>query len=122
MNYQITDHEKFMMEKMGDYLAHYVETSSPVTLDFQPKTIYFEIDDTENYGILKVARNVAEDNSLRLRLQLGALRKGTDRLYSSFLPATDAQEMIRQLRDPVAHTRWMGLIRQLSDSVDDYWD
>ena len=122
MNYPITDHEKFMMEKMGDYLAHYVETSSPVTLDFQPKTIYFEIDDTENYGILKVARNVAEDNSLRLRLQLGALRKGTDRLYSSFLPATDAQEMIRQLRDPVAHTRWMGLIRQLSDSVDDYWD
>ena len=122
MNYPITDHEKFMMEKMGDYLAHYVETSSPVTLDFQPKTIYFEIDDTENYGILTVARNVAEDNSLQLRLQLGALRKGTDRLYSSFLPATDAQEMIRQLRDPVAHTRWMGLIRQLSDSVDDYWD
>ena len=122
MNYPITDHEKFMMEKMGDYLAHYVETSSPVTLDFQPKTIYFEIDDTENYGILTVARNVAEDNSLQLRLQLGALRKGTDRLYSNLLPATDAQEMIRQLRDPVAHTRWMGLIRQLSDSVDDYWD
>lgn len=122
MNYPITDHEKFMMEKMGDYLAHYVETSSPVTLDFQPKTIYFEIDDTENYGILTVARNVAEDNSLQLRLQLGALRKGTDRIYSNLLPATDAQEMIRQLRDPVAHTRWMGLIRQLSDSVDDYWD
>ena len=122
MNYQITDHEKFMMEKMGDYLAHYVETSSPVTLDFQPKTIYFEIDDTENYGILKVARNVAEDNSLRLRLQLGALRKGTDRLYSSFLPATDAQEMIRQLRDPATHGRWMEQIRQFSDSVDDYWD
>ena len=75
MNYQITDHEKFMMEKMGDYLAHYVEASSPVTLDFQPKTLYFESDDTENYGILKVARNVAEDNSRRLRLQLGALRK-----------------------------------------------
>ena len=122
MNYPITDHEKFMMEKMGDYLAHYVETSSPVTLDFQPKTIYFEIDDTENYGILKVARNVAEDNSLRLRLQLRALRKGTDRLYSNFLPATDAQEMIRQLRDPAAHARWMEHIRQLSDSVDDYWD
>ena len=122
MNYPITDHEKFMMEKMGDYLARYVETSIPVTLDFQPKTIYFEIDDTENYGILTVARNVAEDNSLQLRLQLGALRKGTDRIYSNLLPATDAQEMIRQLRDPVAHTRWMGLIRQLSDSVDDYWD
>ena len=105
MNYPITDHEKFMMEKMGDYLAHYVETSSPVTLDFQPKTLYFEIDDTENYGILTVARNVAEDNSLQLRLQLGALRKGTDRIYSNLLPATDAQEMIRQLRDPVAHTR-----------------
>ena len=61
MNYQITDHEKFMMEKMGDYLARYVETSSPVTLDFQPKTLYFEIDDTENFGKLTVARNVAED-------------------------------------------------------------
>lgn len=122
MNYQITDHEKFMMEKMGDYLARYVETSIPVTLDFQPKTIYFEIDGTENFGILTVARNVAEDNSLRLRLQLGALRKGTDRLYSNFLSATDAQEMIRQLRDPAAHARWMEQIRQLSDSVDDYWD
>ena len=122
MNYQITDHEKFMMEKMGDYLARYVETSSPVTLDFQPKTLYFEIDDTENFGKLTVARNVAEDNSLQLRLQLGALRKGTDRLYSSFLPATDAKEMIRQLRDPATHGRWMEQIRQFSDSVDDYWD
>lgn len=56
MNYPITDHEKFMMGKMGNYPARYVETSSPVTLDFQPKTLYFEIDDTENYGILKVAR------------------------------------------------------------------
>ena len=34
MNYPITDHEKFMMEKMGDYLARYVETSSPVTPGF----------------------------------------------------------------------------------------
>ena len=99
-----------------------METYIPVTLDFQPKTIYFEIDGTENFGILTVARNVAEDNSLRLRLQLGALRKGTDRLYSSFLPATDAQEMIRQLRDPATHGRWMEQIRQFSDSVDDYWD
>ena len=122
MNYQITDHEKFMMEKMGDYLARYVETSSPVTLDFQPKTNYFEIDGTENFGMLTVARNAAQNDSLQLRLQLGALRKGTDRLYSNFLPATDAQEMIRQLRDPAAHARWMEHIRQLSDSVDDYWD
>ena len=28
MNYQITDHEQFMMEKMGDYLARYAEAGS----------------------------------------------------------------------------------------------
>ena len=86
MNYQITDHEKFMMEKMGDYLARYVETSSPVTLDFQPKTLYFEIDDTENFGKLTDARNVAEDNSLQLRLQLGRCARAQIGSIPAFCP------------------------------------
>ena len=29
MNYQITDHEKFMMEKMGDYLVRYPDQTAP---------------------------------------------------------------------------------------------
>lgn len=124
MNNNVTDQEKQLqlMEKVGDHMARHVEALSPVTLDFQPGLLYFEISGTENIGMLKVARNAAQNDSLQLRLQLGALRKGTDRLYSSFLPATDAQEMIRQLRDPAAHARWMEQIRQFSDSVDDYWD
>ena len=114
--------QRKLVEALGDYIARYVEENSPITLAFRPYGLAIEVCGTENLAMLKVDRDAAKDKSLQLRLQLGALRKGTDRLYSSFLPATDAQEMIRQLRDPAAHARWMEQIRQFSDSVDDYWD
>ena len=107
---------------LGDYIARYVEENSPVTRAFQPLGLTIEVCGTENLAMLKIARDAAQNDSLQLRLQLGVLRKGTDRLYSNFLPAADAQETIRQLRDPVVHARWLEQIKQLSDSVDDYWD
>lgn len=124
MNNTMTDQENKLklMEKLGDYMAQYLEEQGPVTRDFQPYPLYFEISGTENIGLLKVARDAAREGSLQLRLQLGVLREGTDRLYSNFLPAADAQETIRQLRDPAVHMRWLEQIKQLSDSVDDYWD
>ena len=111
-----------LLEMVGDHMARHVEEHSPVTLDFRPMLLYFEIGGTKNTGMLKVARDAAQKDSLQLRLQLGVLRKGTDRLYSNFLPAADAQETIRKLRDPAVHTQWLEQIKQLSDSVDDYWD
>ena len=124
MNQIMSDQEKRrkLMEKVGDYIAQYLEEKGPVTQDFQPYPLYFEISNTENIGLLKVARDAARDNSLQLRLQLGVFRKGTDRLSSNFLPAADAQEMIRRLRDPAVHMQWLEQVQQLSDSVDDYWN
>ena len=77
---------------------------------------------TDNFAMLRVARDAAKDNSLQLRLQLGVARRGTDRLYSNFMPAADAQETVRILRDPATHAQWLEQIRHLSDSVDDFWD
>jgi len=114
--------QRKLMEALGDYIARYVEENSPVTRGFQPYSLSIEVCGTENLAMLRVARDAARDDSLQLRLQLGVVRKGTDRLYSNFMFAADAQETVRILRDPASHAEWLEQIKHLSDSVDDYWD
>ena len=111
-----------LVEALGDYIAQYVEENSPVTLAFRPYGLTIEVCGTENLAMLKVSRDAARDNSLQLRLQLGVARRGTDRLYSNFMSAADAQETVRILRDPASHAQWLEQIKHLSDSVDDFWD
>ena len=111
-----------LVEALGDYIARYVEENSPVTLAFRPYGLTIEVCGTENLAMLKVSRDAARDNSLQLRLQLGVARRGTDRLYSNFMSAADAQETVRILRDPASHAQWLEQIKHLSDSVDDFWD
>ena len=111
-----------LVEALGDYIARYVEENSPVTRGFQPYGLSIDVCGTENLAMLKVARDAAQRDSLQLRLQLGVVRKGTDRLYSNFMSAADAQKTIRILRDPASHEQWLEQIKHLSESVDDYWD
>lgn len=111
-----------LVEKLGDYMARYVEGNCPITRGFQPYSLTIEVCGTENLAMLKVSRDAARNDSLQLRLQLGVVRRGTDRLYSNFMPAANAQETIRILRDPASHAQWLEQIKPLSDSVDDYWD
>ena len=120
----MTDQEKQykLAEALGDYIAQYVEKNSPVTRGFQSYGLSIEVCGTKNLAILNVARDAAQPDSLQLRLQLGVVRKGTDRLYSNFMSAADAQETVRILRDPASHAQWLEQIKHLSDSVDDYWD
>lgn len=114
--------QRKLVETLSDYIARYVEENSPVTLAFRPYCLTIEVCGTENLAMLKVARDAAQRDSLQLRLQLGVVRKGTDRLYSNFMPAADAQETARILRDPATHAQWLEQIKHLSDSVDDYRD
>lgn len=114
--------QRKLMEALGDYIARYVEENSPVTRGFQPYGLSIEVCGTQNFAMLRVARDAARDDSLQLRLQLGVARRGTDRLYSNFMSAADAQETVRILRDPASHAQWLEQIKHLSDSVDDYWD
>ena len=113
--------QRRLVEALGDYIARYVEENSPVTLAFRPYGLTIEVCGTENLAMLKVDRDAAKDQSLQLRLQLGVMRKGTDRLYSNYMPAADAQETVRILRDPASHAQWLEQIKHLSDSVDDFW-
>ena len=120
----MTDQEKQrkLVEALGDYIARHVEENCPVTRGFQPYGLTIEVCGTKNLAMLKVDRDAVQHDSLQLRLQLGVVRKGTDRLYSNFMPAADAQETVRILRDPASHTQWLEQIKHLSDSVDDFWD
>ena len=120
----MTDQEKQrkLVEALGDYIAQYVEENSPVTRAFRPYGLSIDVCGTNNLAMLKVSLDAAHPETLQLRLQLGVVRKGTDRLYSNFLPAADAQETVRILRDPATHAQWLEQIKHLSDSVDDYWD
>lgn len=120
----MTDQEKQckLVEALGDYIARYVEENSPVTRGFQPYGLSIEVCGTKNLAMLRVSRNAARDDSLLLRLQLGVVRRGTDRLYSNFMPAADAPEILGILRDPAAHAQWLEQIGHLSAKVDEYWD
>lgn len=105
-------------EALGKYLAEYLEKNSPVTIAFKPYSLRFDVYGTQNEGMMKLAYNAPGE----VRLQLGIYRKGTDRLYSNFLPVAAQEEMILYLRDPASHQEWLEQIKHLSDSVDDYWD
>jgi len=112
--------QRKLVEALGDYIARYVEENSPVTRGFQPYRLTIDVCGTENLAMLMVSRDAGKPDSLRL--QLGVARRGTDRLYSNYLPAADARETVRILRDPASHAQWIEQIKHLSDSVDDYWD
>ena len=114
--------QRKLVEALGDYIAQYVEKNRPITHVFQPYGLTIEVCGTQNLAMLKVSLDAAHPETLQLRLQLGVVRKGTDRLYSNFMLAADAQETVRILRDPATHTQWLEQIKHLSDSVDDYWD
>lgn len=107
-----------VMKGLGDYLSDYIEKNMPVTIAFQKYGLSFAVYGTQNRGMLQVSYKGPGE----LRLQLGVLREGTDRLYSHYLPIRSPEEMIRYLRDPASHADWMNSVRNLSDSVDDYWD
>ena len=105
-------------QTLGDYLAEQLEKNLPVTIAFKPCGLRFDVYGTENEGMMNLKYNAPGE----VRLQLGIYRKGTDRLYSNFLPAMPADEMIGYLRETASHQEWMEQIKHLSDRVDDYWE
>lgn len=105
-------------EALGNYLAEYLEKNNPVTIAFKPYSLRFDVYGTQNEGMMKLAYKAPGE----VQLQLGIYRKGTDRLYSNFLPAAPLEEMICYLRDPSSHREWLEQIAHLSEKVDDFWD
>lgn len=107
-----------LVKVLGNALAERLEKNCPITAAFTPYCVQFPVIGTKNEGRLQLTYK----DPGQVLLQLGVYRKGTNRLYSHFLPASTGEEMIRYLRDPASHQDWLEQIRQLSDSVDDYWD
>lgn len=107
-----------LVKVLGNALADRLEEKSPVTAAFTPYCVQFPVIDTKNEGRLQLTYQAPG----QVRLQLSVYRKGTNRLYSNIMPASAAGEMIRYLRDPASHRKWLEQIQHLSDSVDDYWD
>lgn len=108
--------EKIMLA-VGNHLAEHIERSVPITIAFQPHICRFDICESENEGMMRLSYHVPGE----LSLQLGVFRKGTDRLYSNYLPSAAAEDMIRYLRDSASHRDWLDAIAQLSQKVDDFW-
>ena len=99
-------------------LAEHQEKNSPVTAAFTPFYVQFPVINTKNEGRLQLTYQ----DPGQVQLQLCVYRKGTNRLYSNFLTTSDAEEMIRYLRDPASHQVWLEQIAHLSENVDDFWD
>lgn len=106
-----------LVKVLGNALADHLEEKSPITAAFTPYCVQFPVIDTKNEGRLQLTYQAPD----KIRPQLGVYRRGTDRLYSNFMPAAAPEEMIRWLRDPATHQQWLEQIQHLSDRVDDYW-
>ena len=101
------------LEKMEESLA----AGEPV----KTLSVTFGIPGTKNEArvIFSVPRYARE----RYALQVGALRKGTDRFYSNYLKQGDDVQAIRDyLQQESAEVEWLEALQHLSDSVDDFWD
>ena len=107
-----------LVKVLGNALAERLEKNSPITAAFTPYCVQFPVIDTKNEGRLQLTYQAPG----QVRLQLAVYRKGTNRLYSNFMPAAASEEMIHYLRDSASHQAWLEQIAHLSDSVDDFWD
>lgn len=112
-----SEQQEKIMRAVGDHLAEHIERSVPVTIAFKPCICRFDICESENEGMMRLSCHAPGE----LSLQLGVFRKGTDRLYSNYLPSAAAEDMIRYLRDSASHRDWSDAIAQLSRKVDDFW-
>lgn len=107
-----------LMGILGDHLAEHITKNSPVKIGFQTYAVRFQIENSENIGMMQLSYQ----HPGQIRLRLGVLRAGTDRLYSNFFPCKGEAEMLQYLKDPDAHAEWARQTIHLSESVDDYWD
>ena len=112
-----TEMQRMVNEGLGNFVADQLEKNLPVTASFRGCGLRFEVCGTENEGMIKLEYYAPG----QVYGQLGVYRKGTDRMYSNFISAVTAEEMIRYLRDPATHREWLEQISHLSESVDDYW-
>lgn len=83
--------------------------------------VSFPIPGTENEArvIFSVPRYAKE----RYALQVGALRRGTDRFYSNYLQqGEDVQAIRAYLQQESVEAEWVEALQHLSDKVDDFWD
>ena len=103
---------------LGNRMAEQLEKNLPLTAAFRSYSIKFEICGTINQGLMKLEYH----SPGKVYGQMGVFRKGTDRMYSNFIPTATAEEMILYLRDPATHTQWLEQTKDLSDRVDDFWD
>lgn len=110
--------KQHLVKVLGNDLADRLEKNRPITAAFTPYCVQFPVIDTKNEGRLLLTYQAPD----QVRLQLCVYRKGTNRQYSHFLPASAGEEMIRYLRDPASHQTWLEQIQHLSDCVDDYWN
>ena len=120
MKKDLTNQEKqtIVMKRVAEELVKGLRTQVPEKGIFQPYGFHFDIFGTKNQGMMQVEYKSGADRMLKL----GVFRKGTDRLYSHFLPRGTNQELIAYLEDPNSLTDWLDSIKHLSDTVDDNWD
>lgn len=103
---------KILLEKLEESL---VAGQPPKSL-----TVTFVMPDTNNEMQMRYVcpRGTGERHSV----QLGAVRRGTDRLVSNYMKLGDVQEVRAYLQRTDLGPEWLGSLQHLSDSVDDFWD
>lgn len=119
MKTDLTNQEKqtIVIKRVAEELVKGLRTQVPEKGIFKPYGFTFDVFGTENKGMMQVEYKSGADRMLKL----GVLRKGTDRLYSHFLPRGTNQALIAYLEDPDNLPEWLTSIQHLSDSVDAYY-
>ena len=120
MKKELTNQEKqtIVMRRVAEELVKGLRTQVPEKGIFKSYGFRFDVYGTKNAGMMQVEYKSGDQRMLHL----GVLRKGTDRLYSHFLPRGTNQDLIAYLENPDNLSEWLESIQHLSDQADDYWD
>ena len=109
-----------LTNKLCEILSQRVCAEVPQNGKFSKISVTYSIPDTQNKARVSVEYDLINPKDGR-RLCVSSFRNGSDRLVSSYVFKGTKQEILEYLNNSKSAEKILKTIKQLSDSVDNYY-
>ncbi len=109
-----------LTNKLCEILSQRVCAEVPQNGKFSKISVTYSIPDTQNKARVSVEHDLINPKDGR-RLCVSSFRNGSDRLVSSYVFKGTKQEILEYLNNSKSAEKILKTIKQLSDSVDNYY-
>lgn len=111
---------QFLTGRVCEVMADRIEKEVPENGKFSPLSVSWDVPETLNKALLRVEADALNPKDSR-RLSVGAYRKGSDSVRSSYLLKGTKKEILDYVKNPENKETIIKVARQLSDSVDNHY-